>query len=91
MLIEKSIAIIAEDSPLESMRRLANMLKEVLNCSRKGGENIESYAYRFEGLAALYLNNCDYEVQSTLNISLRCSVWRMRCYQTRLMTTWYCN
>ena len=53
--VQQIIALVAEDSPLEKVSRVAQAFRNVSKCTRDKGESLKKYAVKFLGLAELYL------------------------------------
>lgn len=53
--VQQMVALVAEDTPIEQVARVAQAFRNVSKCVRAKGESLKKFAIRFQGLAQLYL------------------------------------
>ena len=56
-VIESIINLVAADSDTGGAGRLVKIMRDLYSCRRNQGEDLATFAKRFEALATLYLNN----------------------------------
>lgn len=53
--VQQMVALVAEDTPIEKVARVAQAFRNVSQCKRSKGESLKKFGIRFQGLAQQYL------------------------------------